>query len=63
MELFCGSLFYSIDMKICFYAGNMLLITVDLYYSLKSRSLIPSAIFFPQDFVWLFRMFCVSTQF
>ena len=41
---------------------HTVLLTVALYYFLKSRSLIPPALFFFLRLLWLFGVFCVSIQ-
>ena len=44
MGLFLGSLFYYIDLYVCFCISTVL-IPVVLWYSLKSESVIPPALF------------------
>ena len=51
VHLFLGSLFGSIDLYVCFYDIAMILISMPLFYSLISGSMIPPTLFFFDNIV------------
>ena len=57
--LFLGSLFYSIDLYVCFCINvHAVFITLALKYHLKSGRIMPPALFFPPGLLWQFWVFC-----
>ena len=58
MGLFLGSLLCSVDLCVCFYASTILFwLTVALQYSLKSGSVIPTALLFFLKIVLVIQVF------
>ena len=64
MDLFLGSLFYSIDLCVCFCASyHTVLIAVALLYSLKSGSRTPTTLFFLKIVLAIWGLLCFHTNF